>query len=774
MSDTGIKTWLTSKVRAAKLLAGEYRLRISKSDYFDFIGDRAATNRRLRSLIDSRYRISTQIYLAFGGAVVLTVSASLVGWFSFDRVGNLQNRVNEGSVPEMTAAFGIAQNANTLVSAGPRLAAATGATDFEVVAKDIADANVALVGELALLQGQHAADRRFSRMRGYVDSLISNTHVIQTDMVQSFPGEVRLDILRNDIAQLDRELTAAFVPAADDQLFYAMTGYRAVDAPPAPREEHLSEAELSRYRHLAALVADSNLATQILTSAFGVSDSAALEPLRERFESAIGRMEHTLSQLDDFDPGVEIDPMIARLSHFGSGEQGAFELLVRKYRLMERRNDLLSQNRAVAVDLLSEVDVFVDLANSSVQSTAVATEDAVFTGKILLAALSIVSVGGALLIAWLFIGRVLLSRLGVLLGSMRRMADGDLEVEVDTTGRDEVADMADALEVFRQASLDALELDEVRRLNEELEKTNVELANTVGQRDGALEDLHRAQDQIVARDKLAALGEVTAGVAHEIRNPLNFVKNFAEGSDEILSELKDMLEAARERLTEEQRMLILEVSDELSDSLVRIQTHSDRADRIVSDMLKMSRGGSDLQMTDINSLIDEHARLAFHSARAVDPDFQLDLVQDLDPEVGSLDVIPQDLGRVIVNLVTNAGYATNEKRLSIGQTTFGLGSYMPTVWLTSRRGEDHVEIRIRDNGSGIPNDLVDSIFNPFFSTKPPDQGTGLGLALCTDIIREHGGSIRVDTVVGEYTEMIIEIPIRQHEAVVQSATSMTC
>ena len=774
MSDTGIKTWLTSKVRAAKLLAGEYRLRISKSDYFDFIGDRAAANRRLRSLIDSRYRISTQIYLAFGGAVVLTVSASLVGWFSFDRVGNLQNRVNEGSVPEMTAAFGIAQNANTLVSAGPRLAAATGATDFEVVAKDIADANVALVGELALLQGQHAADRRFSRMRGYVDSLISNTHVIQTDMVQSFPGEVRLDILRNDIAQLDRELTAAFVPAADDQLFYAMTGYRAVDAPPAPREEHLSEAELSRYRHLAALVADSNLATQILTSAFGVSDSAALEPLRERFESAIGRMEHTLSQLDDFDPGVEIDPMIARLSHFGSGEQGAFELLVRKYRLMERRNDLLSQNRAVAVDLLSEVDVFVDLANSSVQSTAVATEDAVFTGKILLAALSIVSVGGALLIAWLFIGRVLLSRLGVLLGSMRRMADGDLEVEVDTTGRDEVADMADALEVFRQASLDALELDEVRRLNEELEKTNVELANTVGQRDGALEDLHRAQDQIVARDKLAALGEVTAGVAHEIRNPLNFVKNFAEGSDEILSELKDMLEAARERLTEEQRMLILEVSDELSDSLVRIQTHSDRADRIVSDMLKMSRGGSDLQMTDINSLIDEHARLAFHSARAVDPDFQLDLVQDLDPEVGSLDVIPQDLGRVIVNLVTNAGYATNEKRLSIGQTTFGLGSYMPTVWLTSRRGEDHVEIRIRDNGSGIPNDLVDSIFNPFFSTKPPDQGTGLGLALCTDIIREHGGSIRVDTVVGEYTEMIIEIPIRQHEAVVQSATSMTC
>ncbi|MCE2456708.1 MAG: HAMP domain-containing protein [Dehalococcoidia bacterium] len=725
------------------------------------MGPAAEFQRLFKLLLESRHRISTQIYLAFGGAVLLTIAASLVGWFSFDRVGIQQARVNEGSVPEMTAAFGIAQLANELVDAGPRLAATTNTTDFQAVAADISAANVALVGQLALLQGQHTSEARFNRMRSYLDELTSNNYEIQTGMVESFLRDVLLEQLRADIADVDRQLRSILAPAADDQWFYMMTGYRDPDEPPVAAVGRLNESELSQYRHLAALVADTDYARQTLESGFGVSDPSTLEPLRESFESAISRMNHNLEAIRGLDLGEEIEPLIGELSELGLGSQGSLELLDRHFRVLERRGELLAQNRSIAVELLKEVDGFVGLANASVEDAAVASDQAVFAGKIILAALSVVSVGGAALIAWLFIGRILLSRLQILLGSMRQMADGDLDVEVDTSGRDEVSEMANALEVFRKASLDAIELDEVRRLNDQLEQTNEELTETVGQRDSALDDLQRAQNQIVERDKLAAIGELTAGVAHEIRNPLNFIKNFAEGSEEILEELTEVIDEAAEEMEETQRDLVMEISGELKDSLNRIQSNTNRAERIVRDMLLMSRGASEPQLTDINSLVEENARLSFHSARATNSDFQLDLVTDFDPEAGRVEVIPQDMGRVIINMVTNAGFATNERRMEIGDESFDAESYMPTVYLATKRLDEEVEIRVKDNGTGIPSEVIDSIFNPFFTTKDPNQGTGLGLALCADIIRQHGGSISVETEPGEFTEMTILIPITQ-------------
>ena len=259
------------------------------------------------------------------------------------------------------------------------------------------------------------------------------------------------------------------------------------------------------------------------------------------------------------------------------------------------------------------------------------------------------------------------------------------------------------------------------------------------------------------REKLAALGELTAGVAHEIRNPLNFVKNFSEGSVELIDELREVMEEGTDTLTKEQRQLIEDVLTDLSDNLTRIRSHGDRADRIVHDMLMMGRGSGELQATDINRLIDEHARLAYHSARATDPNFQLDLQQDFDPNVGELDVVPQDLGRVFLNMVSNACYATNQKRRAAIEAG-DEASYSPTLLLSTQRDDDQIEIRVRDNGSGIPSDAIDKIFNPFFTTKPTDQGTGLGLAISNDIVRQHGGSVRVETEPGEFTEMIVQIP----------------
>ena len=197
----------------------------------------------------------------------------------------------------------------------------------------------------------------------------------------------------------------------------------------------------------------------------------------------------------------------------------------------------------------------------------------------------------------------------------------------------------------------------------------------------------------------------------------------------------------------------------------RIRSHGERADRIVSDMLMMGRGGGEQQPTDINRLLDQNARLAYHSARASDEDFQLSWREDLDPEVGEISVVPQDLGRVFLNVVSNACYATAEKRLTAGPAA----SFQPTLWLTTRREGEQVEVRIRDNGNGIPADLVDKIFNPFFTTKPTDRGTGLGLAISNDIVRQHGGTIGVNSEPGEFTEMIIVLPRSPSLGVIQGA-----
>ena len=452
----------------------------------------------------------------------------------------------------------------------------------------------------------------------------------------------------------------------------------------------------------------------------------------------------------------------------------------RELRLVESQRELLANNRDISVTLVAAVDGLVSQAHANAQAATRASTEAVWTGRILLLAITALSIGGALLIAWLFVGRVLLRRLEMLSDWMRRMAKGDLEVQVEIGGRDEVADMAAALEVFRQHALEIQRLNLVELLAQELEEKNVELQSLAGELQGkngelesltdelsgkndelehTLADLNRAQDQIVMREKLAALGELTAGVAHEIRNPLNFVKNFSEVSNELLVELKEVLDEDGVTLSDDQRGLVEDISGDLSSNLERIGSHTERANRIVHDMLMMGRGSSERAPVNVNSLVDEYARLAYHSARAVDTEFQLDIKQNLDPDTGELEAIPQDLGRVFLNMVGNACYATDEKRRTLGDAEVNGDRYWPTVWLSTERTEESIIVRIRDNGNGMPPEVVEKIFNPFFTTKPTGQGTGLGLALSSDIVREHGGTISVDTQPGEYTEMIVELPL---------------
>jgi signal transduction histidine kinase len=279
--------------------------------------------------------------------------------------------------------------------------------------------------------------------------------------------------------------------------------------------------------------------------------------------------------------------------------------------------------------------------------------------------------------------------------------------------------------------------------------------------EAAYRDLQAAQANLVHAQKMAALGQLTAGIAHEIKNPLNFVNNFAGLSVELLDELKATTAPALATLDQGKRSEIAETVEMLTSNLEKIAEHGRRADGIVKSMLAHSRGSSgDRQSTDINAVIEEALNLAYHGARAQDQEFNITLERDLGTAIAPIEVVPQDVTRVFLNLIGNGFYATNKRRQQAADRNF-----KPTLTVTSRDLGEVVEIKVRDNGTGIAPDLRDRLFQPFFTTKPTGEGTGLGLSISYDIVtQEHGGTIAVDSEVGEFTEFTITLP-RQRQAI---------
>ena len=330
---------------------------------------------------------------------------------------------------------------------------------------------------------------------------------------------------------------------------------------------------------------------------------------------------------------------------------------------------------------------------------------------------------------------------------IRHMGEGNLDYTVDLAGNDEVNEAAEALEQLRQRSIEALQLDLVRKLSEDLQEKNSELERV-------LSELRRTQDRMVVRQKLVELGELTAGVAHEIRNPLNFMRNFSESSEELVGELREAMQQHSGDLDERTSAVIAGIIDDLTENLLRIRSHGDRAERIVQDMATIGRGGGKPQPVAINDLLNDRTLIAFHSVQA--EGLEIEVHRDCDPDVGEMEVVPEEMGRVFLNLVGNACFAMDEKRRMVEQDG---GSYQPALWLRTERTGEEIVIRIRDNGTGIPPDSMDKIFNPFYTTKPSGTGVGLGLSLCSDVVRQHSGSITAESEPGEFTEMTIRLPL---------------
>jgi signal transduction histidine kinase len=268
----------------------------------------------------------------------------------------------------------------------------------------------------------------------------------------------------------------------------------------------------------------------------------------------------------------------------------------------------------------------------------------------------------------------------------------------------------------------------------------------------SLDELRTAQDRLVQTEKLASLGQLTAGIAHEIKNPLNFVNNFAALSSELIEELNDLLTSSA--VDGKTREDIDEITQMLKGNLEKVVQHGKRADSIVKNMLLHSREGSgELRPADINAIVEESLNLAYHGARAEKSGFNITLQRDLDPSAGTIDLYPQEITRVFLNLISNGFYAANKRKEA------GDDGFEPLLTATTKNLGNSVEIRIRDNGTGIPAEVKEKMFNPFFTTKPAGEGTGLGLSMSHDIIvKQHGGRIDVETEPGAFTEFTITLP----------------
>ncbi|MBK7426825.1 MAG: two-component sensor histidine kinase [Saprospiraceae bacterium] len=263
----------------------------------------------------------------------------------------------------------------------------------------------------------------------------------------------------------------------------------------------------------------------------------------------------------------------------------------------------------------------------------------------------------------------------------------------------------------------------------------------------AFEELKATQQQLIQSEKMASLGELTAGIAHEIQNPLNFVNNFSEVSNELIDEMNEILDEGNIKEAKE-------ISQDLKQNLEKINHHGKRADAIVKGMLEHSRVSSGEKIkTDINALCDEYLRLSYHGLRAKDKAFNAAFETNFDPGLPKINVIPQDIGRVLLNLINNAFYAVKMQDLAFPHET----EYKPTVIVSTKNLGDRIEISVKDNGNGIPEHIKDKIFQPFFTTKPTGQGTGLGLSLSYDIVKAHGGSISVESQKNAGTTFIINL-----------------
>ncbi|MCY4565688.1 MAG: ATP-binding protein [Gammaproteobacteria bacterium] len=695
--------------------------------------------------IRKRIGIGPQIYMGLFGSVALVSIASFVAYYFLDEIVDYQSRLAVQSIPNLSRTVEVARQSATLVNGAVRMVSATSLDEHEVVSGEVLWEREELLGVVEELSAGASLDSQVQALESRLRSFGALLEEVYQSSGRRLEIERSLEGLSEELGEVNRSIEREVVAAIDDQGFFLVEGIRNLGDSAQPIAQRDWSEELAYYRDLIEASQQSNLAGLYMGETQVLTDRDLLGPLEERFQSAAYNLRRVVGRLEMHMPMESLTRDVVRLVEIGESPQGVFALRRETLERLRQEREALSAGRAASAELLRDMERLVEEVNTDAVTVNAMSQSAAATGILVLVLLTMLSVAGAVLIGWLFVGRYLIRRLVGLAVSMRDMAGGDLEAPVNVSGNDEVTDMANSLEVFRRYALEVQRLNLVEKLAQELDGKNKDLET-------ALERLHRAQEQIVAEEKLASLGQLTAGVAHEIKNPLNFVNNFTEVSLELIDEIGEILEETEDQDAE----MLEEVNEILGDlrtNLGKVREHSTRADGIVHSMLEHSRAeGGDWRETDLNALLKQYRDLAYHAMRAENTDFNLKMQESFDESIGMLEVVPQDLSRAFLNILTNACQAIDEKRVSLH------GDYEPELEVGSRRTEDGFEFWVRDNGPGIPEELKQRMFEPFVTTKDTGKGTGLGLSLTADIVTRHGGSIDVESEVGEFTRFSIRLP----------------
>ncbi len=703
---------------------------------------------RIREATGGRFGIGSQIVVALGGGVTLTIGAIVVFLALMLFLNTRQTEVTERQMPALVGAFEVARQSADLIRATPRMLAASNPAELDSVRVDVSRTEESLTAAVAAVMLTEDGDggNTSQSVAPLVDSLLGSVDRIHESVVRRMENQESLDSLEGRLAQVSLDLQLLLEQEIDDQHFFMYTGLRELDDSPVPFARRRTDSELDHYQGLLNFKAYQNEVTALIAQAMTMTDPLLVRANRERAETALGDVVGALASIRPR-ARARLQRLVGELEDLYGSPTGVYETRLAEIAQVAGAEELLARNRQTTAELVARVEGLVGGAETAARTAANRSSRLVGLGFWLVLGVTVFTIAAAYL-AWKFFGERLLVRIGMLSRATRRMSKGDLEVQVQLEGNDELTDMAGALEVFRQHAVEVQRLNLVEKLADEVQAKNDELEDT-------LENLRRTQQQVVNQEKLASLGALTAGIAHEIRNPLNFVNNFAELSSELIEELREEMGGDGEI----DQDYMNEILGDLDTNVRKVNEHGTRANRIVEGMLAHSRDeAGSVEPIDINVMAKEYAKLAYHGIRGTDSSFNVDLHYELDPDAGEVEGVARDLSRVLLNIVTNACHATHKRRMDSDS------SYMPTVTISTQGRDHNVRVRVRDNGTGIPDDVVGRIFEPFFTTKSGTEGTGLGLSISREIVLAHQGALDVKSVSGEFTEFEVTLPRKSYEA----------
>ena len=710
-----------------------------------------------------RWTISIKMYLALATFVLLIMLASLLGLNAISEMNNVQKTITQQRIPELTWAIKMGQVSVALMNTAPKLLAAELEADVKKVNALLRKNAEGLSKVLAQLKTSNPNGSRamFGKYESLSSDLIGNLEVLQ----ESVGTKLRLlALLGKALAQgvkAVQDVNRDLVSEIDDQTFFLYTGWKGLkQKKPALLSLRTQGSSLDYYRSLLSLKAQTQQASNLLSAAVNITNFDLVQPLRERFRAVMGNCKQALRSVQNKLFREHNFRRIEMLEQAGLAERsksagtyaGLFQLLDEIAREKQLQNTYLVSNQSIVAGLAAQTKQLIkDIQDAGTRTTQI-FENTVSRKTAQLGFLSLISIILAFIIGFFLVGRHFIGRLKRLSQTMLVMSQGNLEASLSLESDDEITDMGKAMEVFRRFAVEAKELNLVQKLAKEVQQKNDELQETIQQ-------LKKAQQQIVMQEKLASLGQLTSGIAHEIKNPLNFINNFSLLSKELLEELSQELAEPGNTLSEKSKGFIEDTVKDICGNMEKVHHHGQRANDIIKGMLQHSRTQVEdaKEVIHLNRFLESCVNLAYQGKRSSGSKFNVDIKKDYGEDIGELEVNPQDISRMVLNLITNACDAVEEKSNQLSEEE--RKKFSPCIWIQSKKDDKVLEIRVGDNGTGIPEDKLEKIFNPFFTTKATDKGTGLGLSLSHDIVLKNGGSIRAGSSAAGGAEFVVRLPL---------------